>query len=84
MSHGSVIMSGTVSYLRSSEQNLRFFGGNQEIFLSVSSSTPDILKPFLLLSADYIITQEHLFVYVFQNIRSSIFVFIYVHRYVQF
>ena len=41
------------------------FGGNQEIFLSVSSSTPDILKPFLLLSADYIITQEHLFVYVF-------------------
>ena len=61
-----------------------FFGGNQEIFLSVSSSTPDILKPFLLLSADYIITQEHLFVYVFQNICSSIFVFIYVHRYVQF
>ena len=64
MSHGSVIMNGTVSYLRSPEQNLRF-GGNQEIFLSVSSSTPDILKPFLLLSADYIITQEHLFVYVF-------------------
>ena len=65
MSHGSVIMSETVSYLRSPEQNLRFFGGNQEIFLSVSSSTPDILKPFLLLSADYIITQEHLFAYAF-------------------
>ena len=64
MSHGSVIMSGTVSYLRSPEQNLRF-GGDQEIFLSVSSSTPDIFKPFLLLSADYIITQEHSFVHAF-------------------
>ena len=64
MSHGSVIMSGTVSYLRSPEQNLRL-GEDQEIFLSVSSSTPDILKPFLLLSADYIITQEHLFAYAF-------------------
>ena len=41
------------------------FGGNQEIFLSVSSSTPDIFKPFLLLSADYIITQEHSFVHAF-------------------
>ena len=41
------------------------FWGDQEIFLSVSSSTPDIFKPFLLLSADYIITQEHSFVHAF-------------------
>ena len=46
MSHGSVMMSGTVSYLRSPEQNLRL-GGNKEIFLSVSSSTPDILNSSL-------------------------------------
>ena len=38
----------------------------------------------LHLTTDYIIAQERLFVYVFQNICSSILVFIYVHRYVQF
>ena len=34
MSHGSVIMSGTVSYLHSPEQNLRFFGGKSGNFSS--------------------------------------------------
>ena len=36
----------------------------------------------LHLTTDYIITQEHLFVYIFQNICSPMLVFIYVHRYV--
>lgn len=56
-----------------------FFGGNQEIFLSVSSSTPDILKPFLLLSADYntgtlvcLCFSEYLFFYICFHLCAQI------------